>query len=243
MTKFLSAVLLAALCVFPQHHRKIFTSGGGGGITAGDGIVCELGSANAFVAGTDTLNLGSFSTAYASSAGSPINWNYTIVYLPNSTHGSTDTITLTITSPSTSTSAGCQAVKHMATSSPVDSNTFNPGGASTTGANASSGNFTTTASGEFAVSIGAFSSVTPTAGASWTLIDSIPAEAQWNEYQVLGAASSSATATWTNTSDFWLINWATFLNDGSTPSLDGTCHASTDNGGSSSSTIAVTITC
>ena len=253
MSRFLCIAVLCALpflaawrqYTIPQATGATATASSGG-ITSGDLIACEYGiQSGATVSSfTDSLNASGYSLAVAHTFGAPFSWNYGIEYFANSAHGSTDTITLTNTSATQFMGMACQAYKNVATSSPLDTNgTNNPGSAGiTTGTNPTSGNFQTTQNGELVLGQLATQSVTPTAG-NGTLIDSIPGEFQWPEYYVQATASASTTLTYTMSSDSWGMVWASFISNGGTVALDGTCHSSTDNGATSSLTIVVTISC
>jgi len=223
--------------------------GGAGGITAGDAITCEFEFANAetFTSVTDTLNSATFTVVNITNfTAAALTERVGLYYFQNSAHGSSDTITLQFSSAHGGAAMSCQAWKNAKTSTGLDTGTANPGNTAaggTTSTNPTSGNFQTTANGDLIIGVMVNGGVaTPTAG-NGTLIDTIANEAMYPEYYVQTTASSSTTLTYTAASDVWGEIWGSLPNNGSTLSLDGTCHALTDNGATSSNQVVVTISC
>lgn len=245
MNYVLAFTLWLALLVtpIPQGFRSAGAGGGGGsGITAGDLIVCEASfNWNATISGfSDTLN-GSLSSLNVAATGT-LNRELAVYYFVNSASGSTDVATITYSPTEPNGTMACQAWKEVATFAPNEVATGNPYNPTTTGANASSGNYTTTTNGQLNIGILQTNGVSASSS-SGSFVDAVSAENFFPQYFIQGSSSASTQMNYTNSSVLWLMVGGSFKSNGGTIILDGSCHSSTDNGGTSSTTVAVTISC
>jgi hypothetical protein len=197
------------------------------GVSNGDLLTAEIsggvggGGTGTFTSAADNVN-GTYSAGVAAHKNATINQWYGIYYFANaSTSGGALTLTITWSESISYAACSFEAWKGAATSSVLDSSFSQQQDATATANPTTGSNQPPSAAGELIIAATGYNADTPTAGASYTLIDGNNSTLYYPEYWI----QTTATATngpFTAASDDWTDQMAAFKASGAAPTCTPT---------------------